>query len=112
MKELFIKHKTVIIRTLGILMLLVGFLVQFWTTPKKGWTENEIAAQNVARMEARIQREMGGGSKQKKPEPSSSEMLKHLKDAQAAQQMYLTIIAMLLGIGFLGYSFVNKKEGD
>lgn len=109
MNEIFIKHKITIFRTLGVLMLVVGFVIHFWATPKKVLTQNEIAAKNVARIEARIAREQRGETRQKK-ESSSSEILKHLKDTQAAQQQYLTIFSMLLGIGFLGYSFVKKKE--
>jgi len=106
MKEIFLKHKTVIFRSLGAFMLVVGFASYFWTTPKKVLTQNQIAAANVARMEARVS---GGNAKHKKPESSSSEILKHLKDTQEAQSRYLTIIAMIFGVGFLGYSFVGKK---
>lgn len=110
MKELFIKHQTLIYRTLGALMLIVGFAVHFWTTPKKGMTENEIAAANVARMEARI---MGGSSSSDvKQKPSESPFLKKYKETQEAQIRYATILAMIMGVGFLIYSFVRKKEEE
>jgi hypothetical protein len=106
MKEIFIKYKIVILRTVGILMLVIGFTVHFWVTPKKGFTQNEIAARNVARMEARA---MGSsGSFKKTSKSSSAEILKELKNAQEKQMQYLTIIAMILGVGFLGYSFIKR----
>ncbi len=43
-------------------MLLIGFAVHFWVTPKEVLTQNDIAALNVARMEARISG--GSGSSQ------------------------------------------------
>jgi len=107
MKEIFLKHKTVVFRSLGAIMLIVAFASYFWTTPKKVITQNEIAAANVARMEARV---VGGGStKENKPQSSSAEILKHLKDTQEAQTRYLSILAMIFGVGFLGYSFLPKS---
>jgi len=108
MKEIFLKHKTVIFRSLGALMLVVGFVSYFWTTPKEVLTQNEVAAANVARMEARVAKSQGRESK--KPQSSSADILKHLKDTQEAQTKYLTIMAMILGIGFLAYSFIGKNR--
>lgn len=108
MKEIFLKHKTVIIRSLGAIMLVVGFATYFWSTPKKVYTQNEIAAANVARMEAKVAGSNNSVSQQK-PKSSSAEVLKHLKDAQEAQAKYLTILAMIFGVGFLGYSFLPKS---
>lgn len=108
MKELFIKHQTVIFRTLGGLMLVIGFAAHFWTTPKAALTENEIAAANVARIEARI---AGGSStQQSSKKPTESPFLKKYKETQAAQFKFLTILAMIFGVGFLGYSFIKKEE--
>jgi len=108
MKEIFIKYKVVIIRVLGVLMLVIGFAVHFWSTPKEGFTQNELAARNIARMEARV---LGGGGASKKPsESSSAKILQELKNTQAKRMQYLTIIGMGLGIGLLGYSFIGKKE--
>jgi hypothetical protein len=104
--ELFLKYKILILRTVGVLMLIVGFAVQFWTMPKEGLTKVELAAANVARMESKMQ---GSGSGTKKA-TSSNKYLKELKNKQAKQVRYLTIIAMVLGVGFLGYSFIKKKE--
>ncbi|MDA3909395.1 MAG: hypothetical protein PF437_09905 [Sulfurimonas sp.] len=104
--EFFHKHKVLIFRSAGIFMLLVGFVVHFWVTPKEGFTKNEIAAANVARMEANV---VGASSSSSsKSIPDTSKYLEELKNAQAKQMQYLTIIAMISGIGFLGYSFMRK----
>jgi len=108
MKEIFIKNKIVILRTLGILMLLVGFVIYFWVTPKEVLTQNEIARANVARMEASVAG--GGRGSNKVSKPDTSKFLKELKDVQKKQIQYLTIITMILGAGFLGYSFIKTKE--
>ena len=107
MKEIFLKHKIVIFRSLGAIMLVVGFASYFWTMPKKVLTQNEIAAANVARMEASVARSQGHTTN--KPKSSSAEILKHLKDTQEAQNRYLTIFMMIFGVGFLGYSFMPKS---
>jgi len=107
MKELFIKYQTVILRSVGALMLVVGFATHFWTTPKDALSENEIAAANVARMEARAAG--GSGTQQKSQKPKESPFLKKYKETQAAQFKFLTIFIMIFGVGFLGYSFIKKK---
>lgn len=110
MKEIFIKNKIVIFRVLGILMLVIGFTIFFWATPKEGLSEYEIAAENVARMEARVAREIGASTKASKPD--SSKFIEELKNTQAKQMQYLTIMSMILGVGFLGYSFIGKSKSD
>ena len=89
-------------------MLLVGFVIYFWATPKEGLSQNEIAAANVARMEARAAG--GSGSSKKSSQSSSAKILEELKNTQKKQMQYLTIIAMILGVGFLGYSFMPKRD--
>ena len=108
--DFFLKHKTVIMRSLGALMLIVGFSVHFWVTPKQGLSANDKAAARVARMEAKVAG--GSGSSGKKPKSDTSKFLKELKNTQAKQKQYLTIISMILGVGFLGYSFLKKKEEE
>jgi len=108
--EFFSQHKIVIMRSLGAVMLVIGFAIHFWTTPQEGLTANQRAAANVARMEAKV---AGGGSSSKSSaKKDDSKYLKEFKDTQKKQMEYLTIIAMILGIGFLGYSFFPKKEDD
>ena len=108
--EFFKKHKILIFRSAGALMLLIGFIVHFWVTPKEGLTQNEIAAANVARMEASIRG--GTSSSNSVQKQDRSKYLEELKNTQAKQMRYLTIIAMVLGVGFLGYSFVKKEERE
>jgi len=104
--ELFFKHKIVILRTLGAFLLLVGFAIHFWSMPKKGLSENERAAANVARMEAKVK---GSSNKTKKPK---SNFLEKLKKRQEKQMQYLTIFAMILGVGSILYTFIPKKEQE
>ena len=106
--EFFLKHKTVIMRSLGAVMIVIGFTIHFWATPKEGMSANERAAANVARMEAKVKGQNSAQSKSSKK--SDSKFLDELKGTQAKQLQYLTIIAMILGVGFLGYSFLPKKE--
>jgi len=108
--DFFLKHKIVILRTLGGLMLVIGFSIHFWTMPQKGLSANERATANVARMEAKMSPKSSATKKSSKKD--DSHFLKELKKTQAKQLQYLTIIAMILGVSFLGYSFLPKKEEE
>ncbi len=93
---------------MGALMLLIGFVVHFWITPKEVLTKNDIAARNVARMEAKVS---GGNSSGKKStKKDDAKFLDKMKSTQAKQMQYLTIIVMIIGVGSLGYSFIGKKD--
>lgn len=105
--EFFLKYKIVILRSLGALMLIVGFAIHFWVTPKKGLSENERAAANVARMEVHVK---GASKGEKKVKPNHSKLMEKLKHSQEKQMQYLTIFSMLLGALFLGASFLKKEE--
>lgn len=105
--KFFLKHKIVILRTLGVFMLVVGFSIHFWTTPKEGFTKEQLAAANVARMEARVK---GSNSSSATPRKDTSKFIQELKNTQEKQMQYLTILAMIFGLGFLAYSFLPKKE--
>ena len=48
----------------------------------------------------------------KSAKKDDTKFLEELKNTQAKQMRYLTIIAMIFGVGFLGYSFVKKKETE
>lgn len=110
MKEIFFKYKIVIFRTAGALMLLVGFLIYFWVTPKDALTESEIAAANVARMEASVSGK--SASSKQVPKSEASRFAEELKNSQKKQVQYLTILSMLFGVGFLAYSFIGKSKND
>lgn len=105
MFEIFQKNRIVILRLLGALMLLIGFVIHFWLTPKEGYTQMDVAAANVARMEASVS---GNGATKKASQSSSAPFLEEFKNTQQKQMEYLTIIAMILGAGFLLYSFIKK----
>ena len=106
--EFFLKHKIVIMRSLGVVILVIGFAIHFWATPKEGISANERAVANVARMEAKVKGQSATHNKATKK--SDSKFLDKLKGTQEKQMQYLTIIAMILGVGFLGYSFMPKRE--
>lgn len=96
------------LRSLGTLMLLVGFVIYFWTAPKEGVSETETAAANVARMEASVAGPKNSAVKPKTQ--SSAKIMEELKSTQEKQMRYLIILTMILGIGFLGYSFMKPKR--
>ena len=102
--DFFLKYQQVIFRTIGILVLVIGFSIHFWETPKKGLTENEKAAINIARMEAKAK----GSSSLKTKSSSAPDFLKTYESSQEKQKRYFTILMMILGIGLLGYSFIKK----
>lgn len=106
--DFLVKHQTLLFRIVGALLFVVSFVVMFWSTPKQGLTQNDRAAANVARMEARMAGSMGSAQKEK---PKNSPFMKSYKDTQAQQLRYLLIVFMIVGAGFLGYSFI-KKKGD
>ena len=106
--EYFLKHQQTILRTIGALFLLVGFVIHFWVVPQKGLSKNDRAAANLARMEASV----SGGSSKKEKKSDTSKFLKELKKTQEQQVEYLTIIIMILGAGSLGYSFIKKKDEE
>lgn len=108
--EYFLKHQQTILRTAGALFLLIGFVIHFWVVPQEGLSKNERAAANLARMEASVAGKSSTASGKKKSD--NSKFLKELKETQKKQLQYLTIIAMVLGAGSLGYSFIKKKEED
>ena len=108
--EFFLKNKIIILRVLGSLMLIIGFAVHFWVTPKEVLTQNDKASANIARMEANIKTNTKSSKKSNPSKKDDSKFLQTIKDTQVKQMQYLTIIAMIFGVGFLGYSFINKKK--
>ena len=104
--EIFLKYKIIILRTLGLFLLLGGFLVRFWVMPVDGLSKNELAAANLARMQASV----SSVSSSKKAKNDSSHYIKSLKETQKKQLEYLTIILMIIGVSSLAYSFMPKRE--
>ena len=103
--KFFLKHQKIILRSLGALLLLVGFVIHFWFVPQKGVSQNDLAAARVARMEASIHIK-GAGSNKK----DTSGYSKALKETHKKQMEYLTIFMIIIGIGSLGYSFIPKRD--
>lgn len=104
----FLKHKIVILRSIGAFFLIVGFVVHFWAMPKTvAVSANDVAAANVARMEASVS---GHTKSNKKTKPNMSHISKSLMNTQQKQLEYLTIFAMIFGVLFLAYSFVKKEK--
>lgn len=90
-------------------MLLFGFIAYFWVTPKEGVSANALAAANVARMEAQV---AGVSSAKSSPKVDDSKFVNKFKETRVNQLKYLTIIIMVLGVGFLLYSFIKKEEPE
>lgn len=105
--EFFLKHKTVIFRTLGVIFLLIGFLIRFWVMPQEVVSQNDRASANLARMEASV---AGAAHQSSKKKVDKTHLLKKLKETQKKQLEYLTILAMFLGGVSLGYSFLGRKR--
>ncbi len=91
-------------------MLLVGFVVHFWMTPEKGLTKSELAAANVARMEASVSGNAASSAQVQKS--SGTHIMKAFEEQQRKQMQYFTIIVMILGVGALGYSFIKKEDSQ
>lgn len=110
MKEIIIKNRVFIFRLFGAVMLLVSFAIYFWAMPKEVLTDSEIAAANVARMEASI---LGRGTTTKaSSKPQTSPFIEELKNAQKKQVEYLIIGSIVIGIVLIGYSFIAKPKND
>ena len=67
--------------------------------------QNEKAAANVARMEARI-----SGDSQTKAASQSSNFMKEYRQSQQAQLRIFLVIMVIAGAGFLLYGFLKKEE--
>jgi len=106
--EFFLKYQKIIFRSLGVLLFLVGFAAYFWTMPKEAMSENEKAAVNLARMEASVKGHSSSKIKKKKPDPTH--FVEAIKKTRKKQLQYLTIFSMIIGAGFLLYSFVKKEK--
>lgn len=105
--EFILNYKQVIVRSIGILLLVLGFATHFWVTPKEGMSQNELAMANLARMEASVS---GSSKSNKQAKPDASHYTKAFENTQKKQVEYMTILVMIMGIGLLGYSFISKKS--
>lgn len=100
--EFFRKNRTIVLRSMGGLMLLISFLIYFWDAPQKTLTPNERAAANIARMEAKV------SATTTTTKHEESKFLTNLKETQDKQLRYMLIFFMVFGLVFLGYSFIKR----
>jgi len=105
--EYFKKHQKIIFRSIGALLLVIGFVVNFWTRPQEAVSLNSVAAANVARMEASV---AGVAPQSVKKVNPAHHISKALKATREKQMRYLTIFAMIIGGLFLLYSFLKKDD--
>ena len=105
--EFILKYRVKLMRIAGVVLLLLGFVINFWDTPKSGMSKNELAAINLARMEASVS---GKSNTKIKKKTDSSSFVKALESTQKKQLKYLTILVMLLGFLSLAFSFIKKDK--
>ena len=107
--EFFLKHQTVIFRSLGAFLLVLGVVIYFWAAPQPTLSEAEKAAANVARMEKAV---AGGsvGSVKKTSKSAHTQITQALRETRKKQLRMLMLMTMVLGAGFLGYSFLKKVK--
>ena len=103
------KYQKELFRIVGGFLLVVGFVVNFWVTPKKAVSQNELAAANIARMEASVQ---GKSTQKVKKRADPSHIAKALKQTRAQQMHYITLFAMIVGALFLLLSFLKPKKEE
>lgn len=104
-------NQKVLTLVLGSIMLIIGITMMFWDM--RGDTvsdEERRAAENVARMEARM-----SGAQNAQVQPDDKALLSHKFKAHHEQQLrYAVILLILGGAGFMGYSlfrsYTDKKH--
>ena len=97
-------NKRVASKIMGANFLVMAVVLLFWSQPKEGLSENEKAAANVARMEARM-----SGTSVTKPS-SQSNFMKEYRQSQKAQLQIFIVIMVVAGAGFLLYGFLKKED--
>lgn len=107
MLKILLQYKKPLIRSVGALLLLIGFVIHFWVAPKEGLSDLDIAAANVARMEASV---AGKSTSAQSKTPSTAPFFEEFKNTREKQMKYFTILAMALGGIFLLYSFFQKGD--
>lgn len=108
MREWLIRHQKIVSRSVGILLILGAAVSLFWDMRGGGVSEEErLAAERVAQYEARMHAQMAGSQKKSAEKPYFMEAY---KEKQEQQLRYAVVIALTIGIGFVGYSFLRKEE--
>ena len=106
MREWIKKHQQKLSMGIGIMMLLIGTAMLFWDNRGNAVSDEErIAAERVARYEARMQAQMTGTVEPEKPLFSTK-----FQERQEEQLRYAVILLIIGGIGFMGYSFYRRMK--
>lgn len=95
------KNQKLAFKITGANFLLMALVLLFWSQPKAGLSENEKAAANVARMEAKAK-----GSTA--PSVTGNIMQEHHENQKKQLRIFL-IIMTISGAAFLGYGFLKKE---
>ena len=94
------KYQKILSLSIGIGCIIVYFTLYFWNNSKGAvLSENELAARNVARMEANVH-----GS----TATSSSSNLKSMAFTPKEVGNDLLLLLLIIGVGFSAYGFIKK----
>jgi Na+/H+ antiporter NhaC len=95
------KNQKLAFKVTGVNFLLMALVLLFWSQPKMVLSENEKAAANVARMEAKAK----GNSA---PSSTGNIMQEHHQSQKKQLRIFL-IIMTISGAVLLGYGFLKKE---
>ena len=100
------KHQQKLSMGLGVIMLLIGIAMLFWDNRGNAvGKEERLAAERVARYEARMAAQMQGTAEPDKPLLST-----HFEEHQKTQLRYAVILMIVGGMGFMGYSLYRRLK--
>lgn len=100
----YLNNKRLALKLMGGNFLVMALVLLFWSAPQESASENERAAANVARMEARMQ---GKGTA---PKDNRVNLLGKHMEKQQQQLRVLLILMVIAGAGFLAYGFLKKDD--
>ncbi|MEA3373488.1 MAG: hypothetical protein U9Q62_07345 [Campylobacterota bacterium] len=108
MGEWIKEHQKKLSLSLGVLLIIGAVASLFWSNLDSGVTDEErMAAASVARMEARMSGQSSGAQQQAPEKPMFSS---DYRETQKEQLRYAVVIALIFGIGFVGYGLLKKEE--
>lgn len=104
-KEWIIQHQKKVSLLMGGVLMLLALGIMYWdNSGMEAVSEEEVYAQKVAAMEAR----MSGGAVSS-PQ-NESPIMKAYKEKQAEHLRYSLIVMLIGGAGFMVYGLVKKKK--
>ncbi len=95
------KNQKLAFKVTGVNFLLMALVLLFWSQPKSVLSENEKAAANVARMEAK--------AKGSSAASATGNIMQDHHESQKKQLRIFLIIMTISGAAFLGYGFLKKE---